>query len=43
MGHEQLLSDLAVGEALGGELGDLELLCRELIAGLRIATAARLP
>jgi hypothetical protein len=39
---EQLLTDLTVGESLGRQLGDLQLLRRQLIAGFRHATAARL-
>src|SRR4051794_31580202 len=38
----ELLCDLAVREALGGELRDLELLCGELVAGGGIAATARL-
>ena len=38
----QPLTDLAVGKALGGQLSDLELLCRQLIASGGIAAPARL-
>src|SRR3954454_13474612 len=36
------LPDLAVGQALRGHLGDLQLLPRQLVAGLRGAAAAGL-
>jgi hypothetical protein len=38
----QLLADFAIGETLGGELGDLELLGGQLIASLGNTAAARL-
>ena len=34
MRQEQSLADLAIGQTLGGELGDLKLLGSELIAGI---------
>jgi hypothetical protein len=43
VGEVELLADLAVGEAFGGEVSDLELLRRELVAGGRVGAAAGLP
>jgi len=40
--EEEPLSDLAVRESFGRELRDLQLLCGELIARLRVAASARL-
>jgi hypothetical protein len=37
---EQLLSDRAVGQSFRGELGNLEFLGGELIAGFGVATPA---
>jgi hypothetical protein len=37
----QAPADLAVGEALRGELGDLELLRGQVVAGFWVAAAAR--
>ncbi len=39
MRQEQSLADLAIGQTLGGELGDLKLLGGELIAGIGPAGA----
>src|SRR5882757_2299517 len=38
----QPLADLPVGQALGGQLGDAQLVRGELVAGVRAATGARL-
>ena len=42
MRQEQSLTDLAIGQTLRGELGDLKLLGGELIAGIRPARPKRL-
>ena len=42
MGEVEPLADLAVGQARGGHLGDLQLLRRELVARVGRAAAARL-
>jgi hypothetical protein len=42
MGEVEAPADFAIGEAGGGELGDLELLSVETVSGLRAATPARL-
>ena len=39
----ELLSDLAVGEAFGGEVSDLEFLRGQLVAGGEVAPPARFP
>src|SRR5262245_691110 len=43
MGEEELLADLAVGEALGGELGDLQFLGCEPVPPVRLMLLAALP
>jgi hypothetical protein len=43
VGEVELLADFAVGEAFGGEVGDLEFLRGELVAGGGVAAPARLP
>ena len=42
VGEAELLADLAVGEAFGGEVSDLEFLRRGLVAGGGVAPPARL-
>ena len=43
MGQVQPLGDVPVRESVGGELGDLELLGGQLVAGGEVAPAAGFP